>query len=177
MASNPTCRRAGRLVVISRFQSSSSSSVDCRLNTGPGAFPLSGVTRRSRTCGSGEVEGVVDFREEDAVLVRSLEDEAAEGDNSPDCFADENGEVTEGGLGFRDVAVETEESGRREATLVSVALVETVRLVGSAICRDLGRRGDFEVAFARGLITFLTSFGGSASASTGMGVSGSLCSG
>lgn len=138
---------------------SSSSSVDSKLNTGPGALPLNGVMGRSRTRGLGEVEGVVDFRE--AELVRGLEDETGEADNQSDCFPDEDGEVVEGGLGFRDAAVEMEdtvESGRREAALVSVALVETVRLVGSVVGRVLGRRGDFEVAFVRGLIIFLTSF-------------------
>ena len=50
-------------------------------------------------------------------------------------------------------------SGRREVALVSVAPVEITRLVGSAVGRVLGRRGDFEVAFVRGLVTFLPSSG------------------
>jgi len=110
---------------------------------------------------------VVDFREEEVVLVRSFEDDTAEADNRSDCFPEDDGEVMEGGLGFRDVAVEIEgavDKGRREEVLISVALVDTVRLVGSAVNRVLGRRGDFEVAFVSGLVT-LTSFGGSASAS------------
>jgi len=115
---------------------------------------------RSGTRSSGEVEGVVDFREEEAVLVRSLEDEALKGESWADRFPDEGGEATEGDLGFRDVVVEMEgsvESVRREAALVSVVPVETTRLVGSAFGRVLGRRGDFEVAFVRGLVIFLTS--------------------
>lgn len=64
-------------MVILTSQSSSSSSVDCRLNVSPDTLPLNGVTGRSRTRGSGEVEGVVDFREEEVVLARSFEDEAA----------------------------------------------------------------------------------------------------
>jgi len=63
---------------------------------------------RSGTRSSGEVEGVVDFRDEDAVLVRSLEDEAPEADSRSDRFPDEGGEVTEGDLGFRDAAVVVE---------------------------------------------------------------------
>jgi len=58
---------------------------------------------------------VVDFREEEGVLVRSFEDEAAEADSRSDCLPDEGGEVTEDSLGLRDVAVEMEgavESGR-----------------------------------------------------------------
>jgi len=58
---------------------------------------------------------VVDFREEEGVLVRSFENEVAEADIRSDCFPDEDGEVTEDSLGFRDVAVEMEgavESGR-----------------------------------------------------------------
>jgi hypothetical protein len=82
--------------------------------------------------------------------LRSFEDEAAEADSRSDCFPDEDGEVTEGSLGFRDVVVEMEgavESGRREAALVSVTSVETTRIVGSTVDRILGRRGDFEAAF------------------------------
>ena len=151
-------------------QSSFSSSVDCRLNVGPNALPLNAVKGRSRTCTSGEVDGVVDFREEEAVLVRRFEDEAAETDNRSDCFPDDDGEVTEGGLGFWDVVVEIEgavESGRREAALVFIALVETTRLVGSSGGRVPGRRGDFEVFLVMGLIAFLTSSGGSASVFVG----------
>ena len=117
---------------------------------------------------SGEVKGVVDFRDEELVLVRSFEDEAAEADDRSGCFPDDDGEVTEGDLGFRDVAAEMEGAvwnGRREAALVSVALVETTRLAGSAIGRVLGRRGDFEVTFVKGLVTFLTSFGSPGSVS------------
>jgi hypothetical protein len=123
---------------------------------------------RSGTRSSGEVEGVVDFREEEVVLVRSLDDEAPKADNRSDCFPNEDGEATEGGLGFRDAVVEIEgavENGRREATLVSVALVEKTRLAGSAVGRVLGRRGDFEAAFVRGLV-ILTSFGRPASVSS-----------
>jgi len=136
-------------------QSSSSSSVYCRLNIGPDIFPLRGMTGRSGTRSSGEVEGVVDFREEEAVLVRSLEDEAPEADSLSDRFPDEGGEVAEGDLGFRDVVVEMDgsvESGRRGAVLVSVAPVERTRRVGSAVGRVFGKRGDFEVAFFRGLV-------------------------
>ena len=68
-------------MVISASQSSSSSSVDCRLNVGPDVFPFRGMVGRSGTRSSGEVEGVVDFREEEVVLVRSLEDEAPEADS------------------------------------------------------------------------------------------------
>jgi len=112
---------------------------------------------------SGEVEGVVDFRDEEVVRVRRLEDEVAEADNRSGCFPDDGGEVTEGDLGFRDVVTEIEGvmgCGRREAALVSVALVETTRLAGSAVSRVLGKRGDFEVTFVRGLVTFLAPFGG-----------------
>ena len=112
---------------------------------------------------------MVDFREEEVVLARGFEDEAAEADNRSDCFPEDDGEVTESDLGFRDVVVEIEgamDRGRREATLVSVALVDTTRLVGSAVGRVLGRRGDFEVAVVSGLVT-LTSFGDSASVSAG----------
>ena len=120
---------------------------------------------------SGEVEGVVDFREEEAVLVRSLKDEAPEAESRSDCFPDEGGEAMEGDLGFRDVVVEMEgsvESGRREVALVSAAPVEIARLVGSAVGRALGRRGDFEVAFVRGLV-ILTSSGSSPSVFTRKG--------
>lgn len=130
-------------------------------------MPLNGVTRRSRTYGSGEVGGVVDFREE-AVLLRSFEDEAAEADNRSDCFPDDDGGVTEGGLGFRDIVIEIGgviDSGRRGAALVSVAFVDTTRLAGSAASRVLGRRGDLEMVFVIGLVSFLTSFVGSASLS------------
>ena len=99
---------------------------------------------------------MVDFREEEVVLVRSFEDDTAEADSRPDCLPEDNGEVTEGGLGFRDVAVEIEgaaDRGRREVALVSAALVDTTRLVGSAVGRVLGRRGDLEVAFVSGLVT------------------------
>ena len=123
---------------------------------------------------SGEVEGVVDFREEEAVLVSGLDDEAPEADSRSDRFPDEGGEVTEGDLGLRDIVVEIEgsvESGRRGAALVSVAPVESTRRAGSPVGRVLGRRGDFEVAFVRGLVTFLTSFGGSLSVFAGRGVS------
>lgn len=122
---------------------------------------------RSGIRNSGEVEGVVDFREEETVLVRNLEDEAGEADSRSDCFPEEDGEVTDGGLGLRDVAVEVEDSvgsGRREAALVSAAPVESTRLAGSAVGRVLGRVGDFEVAFVRGLVTFLIPSGSSASA-------------
>lgn len=115
---------------------------------------------------SGEVEGVVDFREEEVVLVRSLEVEVAEADNRSKFFPDEDGEVTEGSLGLRDVVAETEgsaERGLREGALVSVAPVETARLAGSAAGRVLGIRGDLEAAFVGGLVTFLILFGGSAS--------------
>jgi hypothetical protein len=118
----------------------------------------------SRKCGSGEVEGVVDFREEEALLVCSFEYEAAEIDNLSDCFPDEEGEATGEDLGFRDVVVETEgavESCRREVTLVSVTLVGVIRLVGSAANRVLGRRGDFGAAVAEGLVTFSTALWGS----------------
>lgn len=121
---------------------------------------------KSETCGSGEVEGVVDFREEEVVLVRSLDVEAAETDNRSNRFPDEGGEVTEGGLGLRDVVVEIEgsvERGWREAALAPVAPVETARLVGSVVGRIFGIRGDFEAAFFKGLVTFLTSFESSAS--------------
>lgn len=106
------------------------------------------------------------------VLVRSFEEESAEVDNRLDCFPGDDGEVTEGGLGFRDVVVEIEgavESDRREAAFVFAALVETIRLVGSSVGRVLSRRGDFEVAFVRDLVTLLTSFGGSASVSARRG--------
>ena len=93
-------------------------------------------------CGSGEVEGVVDFRE-DAALVRNLEDEAAEADSLSDCFPDEGGEAVEG-LGFRNVEIEGRvESVRREAALVSATPVEATRLVGPVGDRALGRGGDF----------------------------------
>lgn len=144
-------------------QSSFSSSVYCRLNVGPNDSPLNAVKGRSRTCSSGEVGGVVDFREEEAVLVRRFEDEAAETDNRSDCFPDDD-------LGFWDVVVETEgavESGRREAALVFIALVETTRLVGLSGGRVPGRRGDFEVFLVMGLIAFLTSSGDSASVFAG----------
>ena len=90
--------------------------------------------------------------------------EVAEADNRSDCFPNEDGEVTEGGFGFRVAVAEIEgsvESGRRGAALISVVPAETARLVGSAVGRVLGRRGDFEVAFVRGLVIFLTSFGSS----------------
>jgi len=77
--------------------------------------------------------------------------------------------VTKGGLVFRDVVIEMEgavDRGRREAGLVSTALVDTTRLVGSAVGRVLGRRGDFEVTFVGGLVT-LASSGDSASVSAG----------
>lgn len=134
--------------MISAPQSSSSSSVDCRLNTGPGSWLLNGVMG---ICGSGEVEGVVDFREEEAVVIRSFEDEA-EADNRSDCFPKEDGEGTGGGLGFRDVAADMEGATGgclRDVTLLSVALAETTRLVGSAANRVFGNRGDFEAAFAK----------------------------
>ena len=133
--------------------------MDCRLKTGPNPRPLDGIPGISLTSGSGEVEGVVDFRDEEVVLLRSFEDEAAEGDNRSDFFPDEDGEEAEGGLCFRDVIVEMEgavESCRREVTLVSVELVEVIRLVGSAVTRVLGRGGDFEAAAFRGLVTFPT---------------------
>jgi len=135
---------------------------------------------RSGTRSSGEVEGVVDFREEEAVLVCSLEDEAPDADSRSGRFPDEGGEVMEGDLGFRDVVVEMEgsvESGRREAALVSVAPVEITRLVGSAVGRALGRRGDFEVTFVRGLVIFLTSSGSSASVFAGRGSVAGLVAG
>ena len=75
--------------------------------------------------------------------------------------------MTECGLVLRDVVIEIEgavDRGRRKAGLVSTALVDTTRLVGSAVGRVLGRRGDFEVAFVGGLVT-LTSSGDSASVS------------
>ena len=115
---------------------------------------------------------MVDLREEEAVVVRSLEDEAVETDNRPDCFPEEDGEDMEGDLTFRDVVVEIEgpvESCLREITLLSVALVEMVRLVGSAVSRALGRRGDFEAAFVRVLVALSTSFWGSALTSAGSG--------
>jgi hypothetical protein len=120
---------------------------------------------RSGICGSGEVEGVVDLREE-GVLVRGLE-ECPEADNRSNCFPDEDGDVAEGRLGLRDAIVveRTEAYCWREVTLVSVALEEKPRLVGSAANRVLGRSGDFEAAFVRGLVTLLTSFGRSASVS------------
>jgi len=77
--------------------------------------------------------------------------------------------MTEGDLVLRDVVIEIEgaaDGGRREAGLVSAALVDTTRLMGSAVGRVLGRRGDFEVAFVGGLVT-LTSFGDSASVPAG----------
>lgn len=117
-----------------------------------------------RTRGSGEVEGVVDFREEEVVLVRSFEDEAAEAGNRLGCFPNEDGEGAEGGLGFRDAVDEMEgamESCRREVTLESVALVEAIRLVGSVASRVLDMRGDFEAAVVRGLVTFSFSSRGS----------------
>lgn len=106
---------------------------------------------------------MVDFCEEEVGLARSFEDVAAEGDSRSDCFPDDNGEVTEGDLDFRDVVIEIEgavDSGRREVALVPIALVVVVRLVGPAAGSALGRRGDFEVVLVRGLIAFLTSFGG-----------------
>lgn len=145
--------------MISAFKSSSSSSVDWRLKTGPEPWLLKSVAGIFRTCGSGEVEGVVDFLEEEAVLVRSFEDEAAEANNRSVCFPNEDGEGTDGGLGFRDVVVEMEgavDRWWREVTLVSVALVDGIRLVGSAVCRVLGKRGDFEATVVEGLVTFST---------------------
>jgi hypothetical protein len=112
---------------------------------------------------------VVDFREEEVVLARNLEDEAAEADNRSDCFLEDDCEVTEGGFCFRDVVVEIEgavDRGRREVILVSVVLVDTTRLVGPAVGRVLGRRGDIEVAFVNGLV-ILTSSGDPASVSIG----------
>lgn len=126
---------------------------------------------RSGTRSSGEVEGVVDFREEEAVLVRSLEDEAPDADSRSDRFPDEGGEVREGDLGFRDVVEmgDSVESGRREVALVSVAPVEKTRLVGSAVGRALGRGGNLGVAFVRGLVILLTCSGSSASVFAGRG--------
>lgn len=107
---------------------------------------------------------MVDFREEEEVLARSLEEECPEVDSRSNCFPDEDGE---GSLGLRDaIVVESEEAYCwREVTLVSVALEEKTRLVGSAVSRVLGRSGDFEAAFVRGLVTLLTSFGRSPLAS------------
>ena len=138
--------------------------MDSRLKTDPAPCPLNGLAGTSRSCGSGEVEGVVDFREEEVVLVRSLEDEAAEADNWSDCFLDEDGEETEGDLSFRDVVIEMEgavESCRWEATLVSVAPEWEIRLAGSAASRVFGRRGDLEVSVIGRLVAFSTSFWGS----------------
>ena len=125
---------------------------------------------RSRKCDSGEVEGVVDFREEEAALVSSIGDEAAEADSRPVFFPDEEGEEIEEDLGFRDVVTEIEgaaERCRREVTLVSVTLVGVTRLVGSATKRVLGRRGDFGVAIVGALVAFSTSLWGSVLAFTG----------
>lgn len=134
--------------------------MDSKPRTGAGSGPLNSVMGMSRACGSGEVEGVVEFREEDVVLVRSFEDEAAGTDNWSDCFPGGGfGEMGED-LGFRDVVVEMEgavESCEREVVLGSVALEEVARLVGSAVNRVLGRGGDLEAAFVKGLDTFLTS--------------------
>lgn len=119
---------------------------------------------RSRKCGSGEVEGVVDFREEETVLASSFEDEAAAADSRSDRFPDEEGEEVEEDLGFRDVVTEMEgavERCRREVTLVSATLVGVTRLVGSATSRVLGRRGDFEIGVVGGLVAFSTCLWGS----------------
>jgi hypothetical protein len=135
--------------------------VDCRLKADPNPRLLSG---KVGVCGSGEVDGVVDFREEEAVVVRGFEDEDVEADKRSDCFPEDDNEEKEGDLGFRVVAVEMEgpvESCLREVTLVSVVLVETTRLVGSVLRRALGRRGDFEAAFVKVLVTLSTSFWGS----------------
>ena len=113
---------------------------------------------------------MVDFREEEVVLVRSFEDEYTEADNRSDCFPGKDGEETEGDLCFRDVVgmEGAVESCRREVTLVSVALVEGIRFVGSTVSRVfLGGRGDFEGAAAESLATFSTFFWGSGLVSPG----------
>ena len=115
------------------------------------------------TGATGAVRGVTQ-RKKETVQEGDIIYEAVETDNRPDGFPEEDGEEVEGDLGFRDVVVEIEgpvESRLREVTLLSVALVETVRLGGSAVSRALGRRGDFEAAFVRVLVILSTSFWGS----------------
>lgn len=110
-------------------------------------------------CSSGEVEGVVDFREEEEVAVRSLEDEATEANNRSDRFPDDDGEETGGDLSFRDVVVKVEVAMgfRGEVALVSVALVETTPLVGLLASCPLGRRGGFEAIFVNFLASLTSS--------------------
>ena len=116
------------------------------------------------TGATGAVRGVIQ-RKKETVQEGDIICGVVETDNWPDGFPEEDGEEAEGDLGFRDVVVEMKgpvESCLREVTLLSVALVETVRLGGLAVSRALGRRGDFEAAFVRVLVTLSTSFWGSA---------------
>lgn len=113
---------------------------------------------------------MVDFRREEAVLVRNFEDEVAEVDSRSDLFPNKDGEGTEGDFAFRD-AVEMEgvvESFRREVTLESVVLVGAIRPMDPSIGRVLGRRGDFEATVVGGLVVFLNSTWGSDLVSTKM---------